>query len=130
MRNTLLALIASLGVLTACNGSGGTASPFIAIPMPSPSSTPGPLGVATSTIQFTAIGQSQDVAITDAGYAGTYTAQSSAATVATSAIAAGAVHIVAAGAGTTTVTVGDSFGHRATIAVGVTTSGVVVSIAH
>ncbi|HEY4440348.1 MAG TPA: pilus assembly protein N-terminal domain-containing protein [Candidatus Elarobacter sp.] len=76
---------------------------------------------------FTAAGQTQDAAISDPGYSGGYTPNSTNPGVATATIIAGpAVHVTAVGAGTATITVTDSLGQAATITVGVTTTGGVV----
>jgi hypothetical protein len=107
-----------------------TATPT-STPTPTPTPTPGPLALGTNSIQFTATGQIQDVSITDPGYGGVYTANSTSSTVATATIVAGqAVRVTAGVAGTTTVTVTDSLGHQATINVGVTTTGGVIHGVH
>jgi hypothetical protein len=94
---------------------------------PTPTPQPGPLTLGTTSIQFTATGQFQDVTITDPGYAGVYTPNSSNGAVATATIVAGpAVRVTAGVAGTSTVTVSDSLGHQSTINVGVTTTGGVI----
>jgi hypothetical protein len=119
-------------------GGGGAGSPapaFVApTPSPTPSPSPAPGGAVTlsqSTAAFTLAGASAHVTASETGYAGTIVPDASAcagiASVApASASAPAAFTITAQGSGACAIAFGDSFGQRATFAVGVTiTQGVI-----
>jgi hypothetical protein len=87
---------------------------------PTPTPIPG-FTLSSPTVSLLSTGAQATETITDAtGYTGTYSAASSAATVATAAVSGSTVTITAVGAGTATIIVGDAQGRSAAISVSVT----------
>lgn len=117
-------------VLTACTATRGLVP--AATPTPRPGTTPTitlQSGVAGTSLSLDAANQTAIVTVSETGYTGTFTAQSSATGVATVSPASGtSFTLTAIAAGTATVTFTDSYGNPAQLTVTVTTSGGVISI--
>jgi hypothetical protein len=114
-------------VVTACTADRGYA------PVPHQGSTPVitlPGSVVGTSLALDAANQTAVVAVSETGYSGTFTAQSSASGVATVTPGSGTSFTVTAiSAGTATIAFTDSYGNVAQLTVSVTTTGGVISFA-
>jgi hypothetical protein len=96
-------------------------------PSPAPTGSPGGIVLTPSSLAFLAAGTAyaQNFTVSESGYSGSFTATSNNTAIATVASAGSTTFTVTPWtAGSTTVSVSDSKGHVAQLAVGVTISGV------
>jgi hypothetical protein len=98
---------------------------YVATASPSPSPTPVPLTLSSSSLAFTGGEQMQSVTVTDPGYAGSFTT-SGCSGIATAVVAGSTVTVSSVSAGSCTLTVSDTLGNSANLAVGVTVVSVPV----
>lgn len=140
---SLLVATAVAALLTACGGGGlapltpgiGTLPQSTPTPTPSPKPSAGPSigskptfsgggsGDCTTGITFDAVGESAAIAISEAGYTGSWTINNTTPSVATASISGSTLTITSVSAGQTYFTVSDSFGNSSACNVGVTTTG-------
>jgi hypothetical protein len=116
--------------ITACTADRGYTA--VATPTPHPGSTPVitlPGSVVGTSLALDAANQTAVVTVSETGYSGTFTAQSSASSVTTVTPGSGtSFTITAIAAGTATIDFTDSYGNVAPLTVSVTITGGVISL--
>lgn len=122
--NGKLAAYVLCGFLCGCGGSSGS-GPAPPTYTPSPKATYAPILLSPQTVAFTAVPQSENVTVSEAGYGGSFSIANANPSVAEVTLTSSGQYVVSSrSAGTTTIQFIDVHGQAATLAVGVTTSSV------
>jgi hypothetical protein len=125
--------IATNGTIVAVvNSAGGIYDSSVQVVAPSPSPSPSPTlaPIVTSPpgtpgISLNAVGATQPLTASEAGYSGSFTATSNGTTIATVSGTSPNFTVTAVAAGTTTITVSDTNGQSVAVSVTVTTTSII-----